>query len=317
MSFNPKNKAVLIAALSIRSTAVDGGGEIPDDEMQCDLTITDGSKDSYGSMMTEKTMRNYVEDCNNGIVPFMRDHSSEVNQQLGRIVHATYEEAEKRVIATASLLRDTDETPENMRINEYLRRIEKRFYTGVSVAFRDAKETCNIRDCGKEIFDYYSDSPCPHIPKRFYNGEECTYDVDDARLREVSLVATPSNPNAKLYDTRQWGEDMRKHKLEGDLSKGETDPKSLLEREGLKYRSALIDEALAEGVRAEDDFDEDKWRAWLDKAESDQIIAQTNSWRTSGNAKWGEGGRKTADPHAPIGGGSDTVIILPPSAFEF
>ena len=83
--------------------------------------FNDGSKDSFGSIMTKRTMENYVEDCNSGIVLFMRDHSEGVDHQLGRIVSADYNESENHVRATVSMLRDTEDTPDDMKINEYLR----------------------------------------------------------------------------------------------------------------------------------------------------------------------------------------------------
>ena len=314
MAFNPKGNAILLAALTIRSDTLDGG-VIPDDECQADFIISDGSKDSYGSIMTEKTLRNFQEDAERG-VPFMMDHGEGLNMQLGRTIAATYDETEKQVRSTVSILRDTDDTPENMKVNEYIRRMERRFYDSASVGFREALETCNIQGCGKEIFDWYRSDPCPHVPKRFYDGEECTYNVDDARLREVSLVPAPSNDNSKLLDTRQWDEDFRKVKQEGDNGQGApTDAKTLLEADGLKWREELIVSAIKEGVRAEDDFDETKWRERFKTQDSDFIREQTETWTKLGDAKWGEGGRKT---DSGIGGReAEPTLWFPENLFRF
>ena len=311
-----KNKTLVTARLNIRTEAVDGGGAVPDDEMQCDVIISNNEVDGHGSIMTEKTLRNYAEDAEKG-VPFMREHGSELNQMLGRTVYATYDEAEKHVVATVSMLRDTDDTPENMRINEYLRRIERKYYDSASVGFRDATETCNI--CGKEIFDFYRDDPCPHVPKKVYEGVVCTYNVDDARLREVSLVPTGSNAGAKFLDMRNWTDEMRNVKKEGDTgSPGTNDPKSILERDGEKYRATLIDTAIKAGIRAEDDFDEAAWKKRFETRDADEIIAQTETWNKLGDARWGEGGRKTTDnPGAgPAGDPNNQPLILPSYLFE-
>ena len=312
-----KNKTIVLAGLTVRSEVVDGGGPIPEDEMQCDFTLTDGSVDGHGSIMTEKSMRNYAEEAARG-VPFMKDHGEGVEMQLGRTIAATYDEENKRVVATISLLRDTEDTPENMRINEYIRRIERKYYDSCSVAFRDAIETCNL--CNKEIFDFHRDDPCPHIPKRTYNGVVCTYDVDDAHLRHVGLVTSPSNPNAKFMDMRNWTDEMRSIKQEGDVgSPGADNPKSILERDGAKYRNTLIETAIKEGIRAEDDFDEASWRTRFETREADEILAQTETWKKLGDARWGEGGRKTTDNP---GGGNGTgdpnhqPLILPSYLFE-
>ena len=311
MAINPKGKWIHQAKLSIRSDSVDGGS-IPDDEIQADFIISNNEVDGHNSIMTEKTLRNYVEDAANG-VPFMDGHGDDLQKQLGQTIAASYNESEKQAIATIRMLRDSDDTPENMRVNEYIRRMERGLYNSVSVAFRDADETCNI--CGKDIFDWSRDDPCPHIPGRSYNGQMCTYNVDNARLRHVGLVSQPSNPNAKLLDTREWVEDLAKIKTQGEIGAGESsDPKTLLERDGLKWRQSLIDTAIAEGIRAEDNFNEEQWRGWLSNMESEQIVAQTNSWKTIGDNRWGEGGRVTqsiTDGELNHGQRNESAIVLP------
>ncbi len=311
MAINPKGKWIHQARLSIRSDSVDGGS-IPDDEIQADFIISNNEVDGHNSIMTEKTLRNYVEDAANG-VPFMDGHGDDLQKQLGQTIAASYNESEKQAIATIRMLRDSDDTPENMRVNEYIRRMERGLYNSVSVAFRDADETCNI--CGKDIFDWSRDDPCPHIPGRSYNGQMCTYNVDNARLRHVGLVSQPSNPNAKLLDTREWVEDLAKIKTQGEIGAGESsDPKTLLERDGLKWRQSLIDIAIAEGIRAEDNFNEEQWRGWLSNMESEQIVAQTNSWKTIGDNRWGEGGRVTqsiTDGELNHGQRNESAIVLP------
>lgn len=302
-----QNKLRLMASLKVRTEGVDGKA-LPDDEMQCDFVISNNEKDSYGSIMTEKTLQNYVQDCNSG-VPFMRDHANEVNSQLGRVFRGSYDTESKSVIATATILRDTDDTPTDLRLNEYIRRIEKGFYNSVSVGFRDATETCNI--CSKGIFDYTLDDPCPHIPQRYYDGVECTFDVDNARLREVSLVSTPANASAKFLDTREWDDNLQKVKRGGDVKS--TDKLSLLERDGKRYRDSLIEVAIKEGIRAKDGFDVELWRVRFSEMESDQIQELTTDWSAMSESKWGSGGRQTeTDRTVSV----DSELILPSYLFE-
>ena len=45
-------------------------------------------------------------------------------------------------------LRDTDTTPDNMKVGEYIRRIERKYYDSCSVGYRGGKETCRLD--GKE-----------------------------------------------------------------------------------------------------------------------------------------------------------------------
>ena len=117
----------------------------------------------------------------------------------------------------------------------------------VASAIEAVKETCRID--GKPIWDWQRDDPCEHIPGRTYDGKLCEYDIDGGHLREVSLVPSGSNPDAKLLDTRNWDDGLRKVKEDGLAQVGDSsDSKSLLERDGLKWREQLIATALAKKV---------------------------------------------------------------------
>ena len=273
------------------------------------------SGDGHFSYMTEGTLRNYGADAEAG-VPFMDNHQDGMDNQIGRSVAGGYEESAKQTIATISMLRDTPETPDAMKVNEYIRRIERRYYDSCSIGYRGGQETCRIDN--KQIWDWQRDDPCEHIPGRTYDGKLCEYDIDGGHLREVSLVPSGSNPDAKLLDTRNWDDGLRKVKEDGLAQVGDSsDSKSLLERDGLKWREQLIATALKEGVRAEDDFDETLWRSRLEKNDSDTILAQTSTWTKLGDARWGEGGRKTASG-APTGAtGEVKALIYPSHLFEF
>lgn len=286
-----KNKTVFLSMLNVRAEAVDGSA-IPDDELQCDFIISTGDVDGHCSVMSESSLRNYAQDAAKG-VPFMLCHENDMDKQIGRTISARFEEDSQRTIATVSLLRDTSETPEHMKVGEYIRRIERGMYNSVSVGFRGAREICNLD--GKEIFDYFADDPCPHIPGRVYDGQRCIYTVEDARLREVSLVPAGSNPNAKLLDVREWPEELQRIKQDGQSDvKADKKPASLLERDGLRYRESVIDKAIQAGVRADDNFDENVWRKRFETMDAEFIQEQTQTWDALGDARWGTGGRKTS-----------------------
>ena len=311
----PKPRTLYQAKFKIRSEAV-GGGEVPTDEIQFDFAISSAKRDGHFSYMTEGTLRNYAADAEVGC-PFMLDHSDGMRNQIGRTVAGEYDETEKQASATISMLRDTDTTPDNMKVGEYIRRIERKYYDSCSVGYRGGKETCRLD--GKSIWDWQAPSPCEHIPGRSYDGKICEYDIDEGHLREVSLVPAGSNPDAKLLDRSLWDENLRKVKEEGLASVGEgSDPKTLLERDGLKWREQLIKTALEEGVRAEDSFDETVWRERLEKNDSDTIIAQTATWSKLGDARWGAGGRRTASGvPAGVAGVEVKALIYPSRLFEY
>ena len=136
----PKPRTLYLARLQIRTDNVSGGGAVPDDEVQIDFTISSGGRDAHGSYMTPKTLANYSDEAARG-VPFMLDHASGMDQQIGRTVAANYDETEKRVVATISMLRDTDATPENMRVGEYIRRIERKYYDSCSVGIETRRKS--------------------------------------------------------------------------------------------------------------------------------------------------------------------------------
>ena len=242
-----KQKSLYLATLQIRTEPVEGGS-MPEDEVQLDFTISSGKRDAHFSYMSDATLRNYAANAQAG-VPFMLDHASDMEKQIGRTIAGRYDEATKSTVATVSMLRDTDSTPENMRINEYIRRIERKFYDSVSVGYRDGSEICRLD--GKDVWDWARSDACPHIPGRSYDGKVCEYDINDAYLREVSLVPSGSNPDAKLLDRSTWEEGLRGIKKEGGTSRGDSLAARLNELIGEDDRSATIDRmASAAGIDA-------------------------------------------------------------------
>lgn len=281
-----KDKSLVMARLEFREKQRDGT-PIPDDEMQADFCISTGDLDGMYSRMDESTLKNFAEDAERS-VPFMLNHQISAQRQLGRTIAASYEES--RVLATVSVLRDTDATPEDLRVNEYIRRMERGYLTSVSVGYSGSQEICDL--CDKDIWEFNRSDACEHIPGRLYEGQRCTYTVKDARLREVSLVAVGANPNAKLLDIREWPEDLRNAKTGAKTV--DSSGMSLLEQDGLKYRNGLIEAALKSGIRAVDNFDEDIWRERFEQMGADFIEEQTRTWDELGDARWGTGGRKTS-----------------------
>ena len=378
-----KPKTPYLAQIKIRADAIEGG-QIPDDEVQLDFIISSARRDGHCSYMTEKTLLNYAADAERG-VPFMLDHATDMEKQIGRTIAGNYDAAEKHTTATVCMLRDTADTPEPLRVNEYIRRIERRFYDSVSVGYKDGSETCRLDN--KPIWDWQRDNPCPHIPGKTYKEGVCEYDIDDAFLREVSLVPSGSNSDAKQLDRTAWdaglqgvkkergdslaarlneliGDDDRSGKIERMASAAGIDSstvnqilngsincppmnrlegfarsldvsvdslmdaasadgcnyepddeaRGLLARDGLKWRESLIVEAVKQGVRAEDSFDEKVWRERFATQDSDFIKEQTQTWIKLGDAKWGKGGRKTNNG---LGGrNAEPTLWLPESLFR-
>ena len=272
-----KNETRLISKINIRND------DVPPDEVHFDFVISTMDLDTHNSRMSESTLRNYATDADAG-VPFMIEHSKELSRQIGNTISSAYAEDRRETRARVRLLRDADDTPADLRINEYIRRIEKGFYNRVSVGFRDAKEICDL--CGKDIWDTKRIDPCTHIPGQSYDGEIATYEVRDARLREVSLVSNPSNANAKIIE-REWTDDIKKIKKVSAVSDAEKQLK--------EYRDMLIADAIKAGIRAIDGFDKATWEERLDGQDPAFIKEQTAMWQALGDARWKSSGRKTSN----------------------
>ena len=115
-------------------------------------------------------------------------------------------------------------------MNEYIRRIERKYYDSCSVGYqrwcqRHAELTASRFGIGVRA------EPCEHIPGRTYDGKLCEYDIDEAHLREVSLVPSGSNPDAKLLDRKRLGRRATQGqggRAGNGAGDGTSDPKTLL-----------------------------------------------------------------------------------------
>ena len=136
-----KGKTVFIMPAKVREGTEQS--PIPEDECHVEMIISTSERDSHFSYMTEKTLRNYSEDCAGGNIPFTSGHfEKDISRQLGVIFEGNFDETGKRTIATARMLRDADDTPDPMRVNEYIRRFERSMYDSVSVEFIGGREIC-------------------------------------------------------------------------------------------------------------------------------------------------------------------------------
>ena len=123
----------------IITRAIEG---VPEDEYRFEAEISNDILDAHHSRMdAETTLANFVEDASNG-VPLQDSHSNEISRTLGRSVEAKLEG--ERAIATFSMLRDAPETPDNMKVGEYIRRVERGMFTDVSVGFSGGQDICDI-----------------------------------------------------------------------------------------------------------------------------------------------------------------------------
>ena len=183
--------------------------------------------------------------------------------------------------ATFGMLRDTDSTPENMRINEHIRRVEEGLYSGLSIGFRDATVKCDL--CGNDPFKR---SECTHWLGMEYDGKVATATIEQAELVEVSITPIPSNRNTRILSRSDVSKEIADFK--DGITPKTTDPNYE------KWRETLIQECLNEGVRADTAFDRDLWAKHLQTTDVAVIQAFTEHFKRSGDNQW-SGGRMTRD----------------------
>ena len=283
-----KNRSLPILRLETR--ALD---DVPDDEYHFRGCMSSDLLDAYKSRMGESSLSNFVSDASKG-VPFQDSHSSESIRTLGRSFQAELDDG-AQAYASIRMLRDDADTPDHMRVNEYIRRIRAGIYSSLSVGFHSERNICGICDgtiaIGWERF-WGGDEFCEHNVGDTYDGKECTYTIEDARLAEISLVTTPANPDAEIIERASSGN------VPPRTPDTPVDP--LVVEAGELYRDRLIELAVKAGIRAEGTaFNKEQWEPQLRLMSVDALQSLESSWQALGDARWGSQGRITRDALTP------------------
>lgn len=261
--------------------------ECPEDEFRFRAIITSKNLDSYYSHMNDESLDNFANKINTKGVSLLDGHQTDgLDKIIGRWTEAKRDG--DQVIATATMLRSTDKTPDHLNIDEYIRRVEKGFYTDVSVGFYGHRSICDL--CDGDIEDWTSKNRCKHWPGKKYeiDGAErvCTYQIRDAQLGEASLVFDAANEDCQILSVRNAPKEL----INWKQSKDNDENLSELELIGRKYKRDLIDQLVVEGVRAlGSDFNEDKERLRYEKWSIDDIQDQIKTYEKFTNLT---GGRK-------------------------
>lgn len=153
--------------------------------------------DSHFTHMNEKTLRNYAEDSEIG-VSFLRGHRRN-DLAVGYSLRGLLEEegTRKRVVTDFYTIRGLQET------DDLIRRMQGGLVRDVSVGFHGGEYWCDI--CRQTFWD------CMHWPGMKYevkDGDQtkmvvATYEIDDARLSEVSGVYDGSTPSAMILKAQR------------------------------------------------------------------------------------------------------------------
>lgn len=159
--------------------------------------ISNDLLDSHFTHMNEKTLRNYAEDATIGVA-FLKSHNR-YQFPVGYSLQASVENSgsKKRVVADFYTVRGLDDT------DDMIKRMEARILRDVSVGFHGGEYWCDI--CRQTFWD------CMHWPGMKYevkDGDQtktvvATYEIDDARLSEVSGVYDGSTPDAMILKAQR------------------------------------------------------------------------------------------------------------------
>lgn len=153
--------------------------------------------DSHFTHMNEKTLRNYAEDSDVG-VSFLRGHRRN-DLAIGYSFRGILEEevGRRRVVADFYTIRGLAET------DDLIKRMQAGLVRDVSIGFYGGEYWCDI--CRQTFWD------CMHWPGMKYEIKDgdstktvvATYEIDDARLSEVSGVFDGSTPSAMVLKAQR------------------------------------------------------------------------------------------------------------------
>lgn len=167
--------------------------------------ISSNRLDAYYGRMGESTLLNFAADAQAG-VSFQDSHST-MRLGFGQSLTGTFEKTGDiaRVVADFYTVPGIEfgGMHSYKSTDDFIRAIKARLARDVSVGFYGGDEICDI--CGKSVWDWRGDMPCPHIPGLEYptgdRGQQmtlATFSVEDARLAEVSAVYDGATPEAMI-----------------------------------------------------------------------------------------------------------------------
>ena len=175
-------------------------GEDGDQNAYLRAVVSSGAQDGHYTRMTNKTLRNFASDLNRNDIQLRDSHRS--GQGFGVSTKGRLEE--DKVIGDFKIVRQLTLTNASYpSSDDFIRAIEAGVITKTSVGFAGGTRICGI--CKAD----WRDPSCRHWPGQTYevvgkNGKKrqvtAVFDVDDAHLREVSLVGRGSNPDAKIIE---------------------------------------------------------------------------------------------------------------------
>jgi hypothetical protein len=166
-----------------------------------------GVQTAYFSYLTPRSIQNFVMDVNGKLrskdapsVGYYLNHDTTSRLPLGVLFDANESGEEQDLEFRHKVFLPLNYSTGDVTVEDYIKSVEMGMSEQVSVGFISNKLTCRI--CGDDIRSF----KCPHMPGGRYNvGTEeepkfvvCSYDVDEARLMEVSAAWRGALPGARI-----------------------------------------------------------------------------------------------------------------------
>ena len=175
-------------------------GEDGDSNAYVSAFVSSRAQDTHYTVMTDRTLRNFAADLNGNNIQLKDSHT--YKQGFGVSTKGEFDKTTGKVKGDFKIVRDLSlQDASYPSSDDFIRAIEEKVITKVSVGFVGGTRTCNICKA-----DWLS-RDCRHWPGLKYEVDgkrvTATQDIDNARLREVSLVSNPSNPDAKIIKRAQ------------------------------------------------------------------------------------------------------------------
>lgn len=143
----------------------------------------------------------------------------------------------------------------------------------------------------------------------------------EAQLAAVraAVAETPAPDSTPAEAVRWLAAQVAELQQQNAAAQAELDELRPLAEQGRAYRAALIDQAVAEGVRAQGEaFPEAAFRATLETATIEHIQAMRDSFAASGDARLPGGPQVKRDKDDETAGTPDqqrTTPVIPPMAY--
>lgn len=170
--------------------------------------VSNNRLDFYATSMAERTLKNYVEDLDDG-VSFQDSHEWRKNGWGQSIKGELVKHDDETVPVVDAPLREVYGTfftlagvqSGDQKTDDFIANIRSGVWRDVSIGFYARDVTCSI--CGKQSFEWWKEDGCPHMPGVEYDDDGRSVmawaSINDGRMMETSQVYDGATPEASIH----------------------------------------------------------------------------------------------------------------------